>query len=99
MKNVNKKIKAAGFAWLFIIAAVSCGKFETLNTDPNNITPANANANYLMAQVLTSSATDYGNLGSGDMSGAMQHTAQDAWSSGYSNYQWDPKDWSGYYDR
>ena len=99
MKNVNKKIKIAGFSWLFFIASVSCGKFETLNTDPNNITPANANANYLMAQILTSSATDYGNLGSGDMSGAMQHTAQDAWSSGYSNYQWDPKDWSGYYGR
>ena len=99
MKNANKKIKIAGFSWLFVIASVSCGKFETLNTDPNNITPANANANYLMAQILTSSATDYGNLGSGDMSGAIQHTAQDAWSSGYSNYQWDPKDWSGYYGR
>ena len=99
MKNVNKRIRIVGFSWLFIIASISCGKFETLNTDPNNISPSIANANYLMAQVLTSSAKDYGNLGSGDLSGAMQQTAQDAWSGGYSNYQWDPKDWSGFYGR
>lgn len=99
MKNANTTIKTIGALWLLIAVSVSCGKFETLNTDPNNISPTIANANYLMAQVLTSSAKDYGNLGSGDMSGAMQHTAQDAWSGGYSNYQWDPKDWSGFYGR
>ncbi|MBS1752382.1 MAG: SusD/RagB family nutrient-binding outer membrane lipoprotein [Bacteroidetes bacterium] len=99
MKNAIKTIKLIGLVWLFIIVSVSCGKFETLNTDPNNISPSIANANYLMAQVLTSTAREYGDLGSGDMSGAMQQTAQDAWSSGYSNYSWDPKDWSGYYGR
>lgn len=99
MKNINKTFRIIGFVWLFVIASVSCGKFDTLNTDPNNISPATANVNSLLAQVLTSSARDYGDLGSGDLSGAMQHTAQDAWSSGYSNYQWDPKDWGGYYNR
>jgi hypothetical protein len=99
MKNTTKTINIIGIFGLFIIASISCGKFETLNTDPNNISPTIANVNYLMANVLTSAAVEYGNLGSGDMSGAIQHTAQDAWSGGYSNYQWDPKDWSGYYGR
>lgn len=99
MKNSIKTIKLIGIFWLFIIVSVSCGKFETLNSDPNNISPSIANANYLMAQVLTSTAREYGDLGSGMLSGAMQQTAQDAWSSGYSNYSWDPKDWSGYYGR
>ncbi|MGN6495197.1 MAG: SusD/RagB family nutrient-binding outer membrane lipoprotein [Agriterribacter sp.] len=97
MKNIIKGTSIIGVFWLSL--STSCGKFEQLNTDPNNISPTTANANYLMAQVLTSSAKDYGNLGSGDMSGAMQQTAQDAWSGGYSNYQWDPKDWSGFYGR
>lgn len=97
MKNIIKGTSIIGVFWLSF--STSCGKFEKLNTDPNNISPTTANANYLMAQVLTSSAKDYGNLGSGDMSGAMQQTAQDAWSGGYSNYQWDPKDWSGFYGR
>lgn len=99
MKSVNKLLKITGIFIVAILVTTSCQKFDKLNTDPNNISPSIANPNYLMAQVLTSSAMEYGNLGSGDLSGAMQHTAQDAWSSGYSNYQWDSKDWSGYYGR
>ncbi|MGC4034754.1 MAG: SusD/RagB family nutrient-binding outer membrane lipoprotein [Chitinophagaceae bacterium] len=99
MKKVNKIFKIAGVFAALILLSTSCQKFDKLNTDPNNISPSIANPNYLMAQVLTSAAMEYGNLGSGDFSGAMQQTAQDAWSGGYSNYQWDPKDWSGYYGR
>ncbi len=76
----------------------SCKKFSVLNTDPNNITPANAAPDYLMTQVLTSSATFYGNLGSGNMSGAMQQTYQDAFGNSYSFYNWDAQDWTGNYN-
>jgi hypothetical protein len=84
----------------FLAAAIlicSCQKFSVLNTDPNNITPANAAPDYLMANVLTTSATFYGNLGSGNMSGAMQQTYQDAFGNAYSFYNWDPVDWTGNY--
>ncbi|HZK62541.1 MAG TPA: SusD/RagB family nutrient-binding outer membrane lipoprotein [Puia sp.] len=79
------------------ILLFSCKKFSVLNTDPNNITPANAAPDYLMTQVLTSSATFYGNQGSGNMSGAMQQTYQDAFGNSYSFYNWDPVDWTGNY--
>lgn len=83
----------------FLAMATSCKKFSELNTDPNNITPAAAAPDYLMANVLTQTAMDYGNLGSGNMSGAMQHTVQDAFGSAYSQYNWDPADWTGNYAR
>lgn len=96
-----KKMKRIfGIFIIFLASAIiisSCQKFSVLNTDPNNISPSIANPNFLMAQVLTSSAMFYGNLGSGDISGAMQQTCQDAWSSGYSNYDWGTKDWSTSY--
>jgi len=80
-----------------IIAGTSCKKFAVLNSDPNHITPAEASPDYLMAGVLTQTATWYGNLGSGNMSGAMQETYQDAFNSIFSDYEWDPVDWSGSY--
>jgi hypothetical protein len=52
-----------------------------------------------MAKVLTQTAMDYGNLGTGNMSGAMQHTVQDAFGGAYSQYNWDPVDWTGNYAR
>ncbi|MEO6963888.1 MAG: SusD/RagB family nutrient-binding outer membrane lipoprotein, partial [Puia sp.] len=94
MKRILKI--SAGFLAATILVC-SCQKFSVLNTDPNSITPANAAPDYLMANVLTSTATNYGNLGSGNMSGAMQQTYQDAFGNTYSFYNWDPVDWTGNY--
>jgi hypothetical protein len=80
-----------------MVLLVSCKKFSELNKDPNNITVADAAPDYLMANILTQTAMRYGNLGSGNMSGAMQQTYQDAFGSTYSAYEWGPEDWSGYY--
>ena len=77
----------------------ACKKFSELNTDPNNINYDNAAPDYLMASVLIKTAMDYGNLGSGIMSGAMQQTSQDAYGMAYSAYFWDPVDWSSNYGR
>ncbi len=77
----------------------SCKKFSVLNSNPNSIATSGAAPDYLMAGVLTSTATWYGNLGSGNISGAMQQTAQDAFQGTFSEYQWDPGnfDWNGNY--
>jgi hypothetical protein len=96
MKNFNRMW--VGMLMLAFIT-FSCQKFEVINKDPNNLNTSDAAPDYLMANVLTSTAMDYGNLGSGNISGAIQHTAQDAWSSGYSNYDWSSSDWSGIYGR
>ena len=96
MKNFNRIW--VGMLMLALLT-FSCQKFEVLNKDPNNLNASDAAPDYLMANVLTSTAMDYGNLGSGTISGAIQHTAQDAWSSGYSNYDWSSSDWSGIYGR
>jgi Starch-binding associating with outer membrane len=96
MKNFNRIW--VGMLMLALLT-FSCQKFEVLNKDPNNLNTSDAAPDYLMANVLTSTAMDYGNLGSGTISGAIQHTAQDAWSSGYSNYDWGTSDWSGIYGR
>ena len=83
------------FAFLaFVFLTCSCKKFSELNTDPNNITYADASPDYLMANVLTQTAMDYGNLGSGNSSGAMQQTYQDAFGETYSAYYWGQVDWS-----
>ena len=83
----------------FIACALftSCRKFSEMNKDPNNITPANAAPDYLMSNVLTTTATMYGNLGSGDMSGAIQHTYQDAFGNTYSGYNWSARSWNTNY--
>src|ERR1700712_1763299 len=81
-----------------IMLLAACQKFSTLNKDPNNITPDDAAPDYLMANVLTQSAMTYGNLGSGNMSGAMQQTSQDAFGNAYSDYIWDPVSWTAEYN-
>ncbi len=96
MKNFNRIW--VGMLMLALLT-FSCQKFEVINKDPNNLNASDAAPDYLMANVLTSTAMDYGNLGSGNISGAIQHTAQDAWSSSYSNYDWSTSDWSGIYGR
>ncbi|MEO5999736.1 MAG: SusD/RagB family nutrient-binding outer membrane lipoprotein [Chitinophagaceae bacterium] len=96
--KIAKSLKRIISVFLVVMILVpSCKKFSEMNRDPNNITPADAAPDYLMANVLTASATNYGNLGSGDMSGAVQHTYVDAFGASYSAYQWDAKAWNGNY--
>ncbi|MHA4809418.1 SusD/RagB family nutrient-binding outer membrane lipoprotein [Flavitalea flava] len=96
---MKRLYKIAGAFLVTTLFLGSCQKFTTLNTDPNNITPADAAPDYLMANVLTQTAKEYGNLGSGNMSGAMQQTYQDAFGNTYSGYYWDPVDWQNNYGR
>lgn len=97
MKSAKKIGTVICVFFTILLVGASCKKFSVLNSDPNNITVSEASADYLMAGVLTQSAMWYGNLGSGDMSGAMQQTAQDAFGNSFSQYNWDPKDWNGNY--
>ncbi len=98
MKSAKRFIKLSGISLAAILIISSCKKFSVLNTNPNSLTLTAATPDYLMANVLTSTAMRYGNMGSGDLSGAIQHTVADAWGTSYSEYQWDPQDWSGYYN-
>lgn len=99
MKSAKKIFTVICVFLAIIIAGNSCKKFSEINRNPNNVTPDQASPDYVMAGVLTQSATWYGNYGSGMISGAMQETSQDAFESGFSNYQWDQQDfdWSGVY--
>lgn len=97
MKSAKKKVMVI-CVFFAIITLGACKKFSVLNSDPNSITSNVSSPDYLMANVLTQSASWYGNLGTGDMSGAMQLTYQDAWGNSFSGYAWDPKPWSRNYD-
>jgi len=98
MNSTIRINRTAGLFLLIILSAASCKKISDLNNDPNNVTAGDAAPDYLMAGVLTSTATTYGDLGSGIFSGAMQQTYQDAWGNTFSQYDWSPTDWSGNYD-
>ncbi len=97
MKSAKKVIMVICVFFAIIALGNSCKKFDVLNSDPNSITPAVASPDYLMANVLTKSATWYGNLGSGLLSGGMQQTYQDVFGNGFSAYQWGPESWAGNY--
>jgi len=99
MKSAKRVLMISCVFLVIILTGGSCKKFSVLNTNPNSIATSGAAPDYLMAGVLTSTATWYGNLGSGNISGAMQQTAQDAFQGTFSDYQWDPGnfDWSGNY--
>jgi hypothetical protein len=97
MKTAKTVLTAACVFLTTITLVTSCKKFSVLNSDPNSITPQSASADYIMANVLTQSAMWYGNLGSGNISGAMQQTYQDAWGSTFSQYSWDPVSWNSNY--
>jgi Starch-binding associating with outer membrane len=92
MQRINKSIVVICIFLPILVVFSSCQKFSDLNNNPNNITPSAASPDYLMAGVLTSTATWYGNMGSGTISGAMQQTYQDAFGSTFSDYEWDPGD-------
>jgi hypothetical protein len=97
MKSAKRTFRISGVFLIIVILTGSCKKFSTLNTDPNHITATNAAPDYLMAGGLTSTATLYGNLGNGNMSGAMQQTYQDAFGSTFSQYNWNTQDWTTNY--
>lgn len=97
MRSAKRLLKISGVFLAAIVLFGSCKKFSEINRNPNNITPDDAAPDYLMANVLTRTATIYGNLGSGDFSGAVQHTYVDAFGNSYSGYNWDPKAWSDNY--
>ncbi len=97
MKSAKNIVTAVCVFLTILLLGASCKKFTVLNSDPNNITITEASADYLMAGVLTQSAMWYGNLGSGQFSGAMQQTAQDAFGNSFSQYKWDAVDWSTNY--
>lgn len=97
MKSAKRTFRILGVLFLTASLVGSCKKFSTLNTDPNHITTATATPDYLMAGVLTSTATVYGNWGNGIMSGAVQHTAQDAFGGTFSQYNWATTDWTTNY--
>src|SRR5258708_2734574 len=98
MKSAKRTIRILGVFFITgCLIGSSCKKFHTLNTDPNNIPAAAATPDYLMAGVLTRTATIYGNLGNGNLSGAMQQTYQDAFGSQFSEYQWGTEDWTDNY--
>ncbi len=96
MKSAKKKVTVI-CVFFAIITLGACKKFSVLNSDPNSITSDVASPDYLMANVLTQSATWYGNKGSGNLSGAMQQTYQDAFGNTFSGYQWGPESWAGNY--
>jgi len=99
MKSAKKIFTVTCVFLAIMIVGDSCKKFSEINSNPNNVTPDQASPDYVMAGVLTQTARWYGNYGSGQISGAMQETSQDAFESGFSNYQWDQQDfdWSGVY--
>lgn len=98
MNSIKRINRMAGLLVLILLSAGSCKKISDLNIDPNNSTTATAIPDYVMAGVLTATATNYGNLGSGDLSGAMQQSYQDAWGNSFSQYNWSPEDWTANYD-
>ncbi|HEY4937173.1 MAG TPA: SusD/RagB family nutrient-binding outer membrane lipoprotein [Puia sp.] len=99
MKSAQKILTGVCVFLTITVIVSSCKKFSELNSNPNSITPDEASADYLMSGVLTQTAKWYGNLGSGIISGAMQQTAQDAFQSTFSDYQWDGgvMDWTQNY--
>lgn len=97
MKSAKRFLKITCVFFAIIAIVVSCKKFAVLNSDPNHITPDEASPDYLMAGVITQTAQWYGNLGSGNLSGAMQQTYQDAFGNTFSDYQWGPVDWTSNY--
>lgn len=93
------KIKILLIIFGSVLFTGSCKKFNEINTDPNQLNYNQAAPDYLMANVLIQTAMDYGNLGSGILSGAMQQTYQDAFGNTYSLYYWGSFDWTGNYSR
>lgn len=96
MKYINK-ISIIFLAVLMVWGSQSCHDLTELNINPNGVSIEKANANLILATVLTSASQSYNGLGFGNIAGVVQHTQKDAWSGGHNNYDWGPEDWGGYY--
>jgi len=93
------KLVYTAFLMLSLLILSGCGdKLSELNENPNVVDPASANPNMLMPTITTGLATNYLNLGYGDIAGVVQHTQKDGWFSGHNHYDWAPADWSTYYN-
>ncbi|WP_268224363.1 SusD/RagB family nutrient-binding outer membrane lipoprotein [Sinomicrobium oceani] len=94
-----KSIKITALSTLFILFSMSCEDLEELNVNPNGVDPEVADLNLLLPTMLTSMASAEVNYGFGEISGVMQHTQRDGWSTGYNDYDWDNSShsWSGLY--
>lgn len=97
MKYLNR-ISIIILAGLLAYGTQSCKDLTEVNINPNGVAIEKANANLILATVLTEAAKSYNNLGYDEAAGVMQHTQKDAWSSGHNNYDWGPEDWGGYYN-
>lgn len=81
-----------------LVLLASCEeRLSEMNVNPNGVDPQTANPNMLMPTVMTGLATNYLNLGYGDIAGVVQHTQKDGWYTGHNSYDWGPQDWSGWY--
>lgn len=92
-------LKKSVFVLLLAVAATSCDEQLTeLNENPNGVDPATANPNMTIPTILTNTALSYQNLNYGDLGGVAQYTQHDGWFGGHNHYDWDPNNWSGWYD-
>lgn len=83
---------------LSLIVLVSCHGLEDLNESPNSIGKDNVDINLLVPTIISSTAVAITNLGFGDISGVMQHTQRDGWSTSHNAYDWDTgTSWNAYY--
>jgi hypothetical protein len=98
MKNLLKIKKIS----LFIVAAfltASCEEnLNEANINPYGMDPASANPNLLLPSVLVPAAQSYVDLGFNDLAGAVQHTQKNGWYDAHNYYNWESRDWTGWYD-
>src|SRR5690606_2094274 len=84
---------------LGLFLASSCEEDLTkMNKNPNGLDPATVNPNMLLPAVLVPAAQSYVDLGFNDLAGAVQHTQKNGWYGGHNLYEWESRDWTGWYD-
>ncbi|SDD84223.1 SusD/RagB family nutrient-binding outer membrane lipoprotein [Niabella drilacis] len=87
-------------AGLLVLLLNSCTQhLESLNRNPNGADPETANPSLVFPTVLTETGRAWVNLGFGDISGVMQYTQKDGWTSAHNSYDWEgSNEWSDYYN-
>ena len=93
MKTINSII----IIWLAGLSLFACKDLDELNINPNGVDPSVADPSLLISTVITYSGTPVVDLGFGDIAGVMQHTQKDGWSGGHNDYDWNTRNWDGYY--
>lgn len=96
MYHITNRIFAIVLGCVLLSA---CHGLEELNENPNKVGEDNVDPNLLMSTVVQGAASTVVGLGFGDISGVMQHTQKDGWSSGWNSYDWSNSNhgWGGYY--